>query len=158
PNAKMRELFRSRVTFSPPCMSIHVRHSDKVTEAPLIEFSKYMEKAEEYKNKSGISAIFLMTDDDEVIHSTKDYLGFHFYYYKDMPRTNKGWIWDTHDGIPRDLQEINFLMDVYSATRCQHSIVTYTSNVGRLIAEIIGAERNVEPDVVSMDSDWFMYP
>ncbi|KAG0233355.1 hypothetical protein BGW41_001517 [Actinomortierella wolfii] len=157
PNTKLREILRSKLTFPTPCISIHVRHSDKHYEATLIDMPAYMEKAKAYKDKTGISDIFLMTDDDAVIQATKDYPEFRF-HYMDVPRTNKGWQADTNAGISRDQQEINFLVDVFSATQCQHSIVTYSSNVGRLIAEIMYATHNKEPDVVSMDTEWQMAP
>lgn len=157
PNAQLRALLRNSSTVGTPCMSIHVRHSDKGHEAPLLELSKYMEKAKRYKAKTGLSNVYLMTDDEQVIQTTKNYPDFQF-HYMDVPRSNQGWEADTRAGISREQQEVNFLVDIYSAARCQHSIVTYSSNVGRLIAEILYATGNKEPNVVSLDSKWTMSP
>lgn len=157
PNAHMREKVRALPIIPTPCISMHVRHSDKASEADLIDFSVYMEKVERFRAKSGISAVFVMTDDDRVIESTKDYPDYQF-YYRDMPRSNKGWEADTKAGISREQQEINFLLDIYSAAQCQHSVVTYTSNVGRLVAEVMYAAGNRDPDVVSLDGPWRMDP
>ncbi|KAF9114413.1 hypothetical protein BGX27_010884 [Mortierella sp. AM989] len=159
PNFSLRELIRQApsTAFSTPCISIHVRHSDKVNEATLIDLSKYMEHAYRYRAKTGVSTIYILTDDDQVINSTKDYSEFQF-HYMDMARSNKGWQADTNDGIPRDEQEKLFLIDVFSAARCEHNIVTYSSNVGRLIGEMSYAIRNKKPDVVSLDVEWMMDP
>ena len=158
PNAHMREMFRGEVDVANPCISIHVRHSDKAAEAQLFEFSRYMEEAEQFRNKTGTTNIFLMTDDDLVVQSSKNYTNFRF-LYRDVLRSNQGWIDDVTTGRQsRTQQELDFLLDVYSAARCQHSVLTYSSNVGRLIAEIVYATRNKEPDVVSLDYGWIMSP
>lgn len=157
PNAEMRETMRGLPKIPRPCTAIHVRHSDKMFEAQLLDFSKYMEEAEKIKNRTGISDIYLMTDDDWVIQTTKRYPEFQF-HYRDMPRTNKGWQADMLAGIQIQQQEVNFLMDIYSAVQCQHFIVTYSSNVGRLIGEMAFAMENKLPDVVSLDGEWIMYP
>ncbi|KAG0046973.1 hypothetical protein BGZ83_007882 [Gryganskiella cystojenkinii] len=157
PNAHMREIFRKERMFPTPCISIHVRHSDKFKEATLLGFWEYMEAADRLKAKTGISDIYLMTDDDQVIQSTKNYTDYRF-HYRTQSRTNQGWIADTEAGVPRDEQELNFLLDIYSAAMCKHSVVTYSSNVGRLIGEIAYATRNIDPDVVSLDGDWRMEP
>ncbi|KAF9353895.1 hypothetical protein BGX26_008344 [Mortierella sp. AD094] len=159
PNFKLRELIRQTPssTFQTPCISIHVRHSDKINETPLIDLSEYMKYAYRYRAKTGVSTIYLMTDDDEVIKSTKDFKEFQF-YYMDMARSNKGWQADTSAGIPRDEQEKDFLVDVFSAARCEHVIATYSSNVGRLLGEVVYAIQGREPDVVSLDEKWLMDP
>ncbi|GJJ74824.1 glycoprotein 6-alpha-L-fucosyltransferase [Entomortierella parvispora] len=157
PNAHMRQLIRDAPKFPTPCIAIHVRHSDKYWEAKLIDLPAYMKKAKKYKARTGISNIYLMTDDDAVIEATKDYPDFQFHYRK-MQRTNQGWVADLQAGITREQQEINFLLDIHSAAQCQKLIVTYSSNVGRLIAEIAYAQQNKEPDVDSLDQKWKMDP
>ncbi|KAF9390077.1 hypothetical protein CPB97_009974 [Podila verticillata] len=157
PNAHMRETIRNAPTFATPCMAIHVRHSDKAFEAQLLDFSRYMEEAKRFKAETGISSVYLMTDDDQVIQSTKNYSDFQF-HYRDVPRTNQGWIADVQAGISKKQQEVDFLIDIYSAARCQRIVVTYSSNVGRLISELAYAMGNKEPDVVSLDEGWKMDP
>ncbi|KAF9342999.1 hypothetical protein BGX26_006457 [Mortierella sp. AD094] len=159
PNFKLREAIIKSAMVTTPCISIHVRHSDKVIEAALLDFSKYMEAATLYKSKTGISNIYLMTDDPGVISASKSsgYRDFQFHYL-DLPRSNRGWNVDAQNGVSLDSQEKNFLVDVYSAAQCQHIIVTYSSNVGRLIAELAYATRNTVPDVASLDTEWVMYP
>ncbi|GJJ70695.1 glycoprotein 6-alpha-L-fucosyltransferase [Entomortierella parvispora] len=158
PNAEMREIFRTApLVVLEPCISIHVRHSDKIQEAPLLDFSQYMAEANKFQAKSGISTIYLMTDDDEVIQSTKNYTGFKF-HYREQPRTNRGWLEDVRAGMSRKEQEINFLLDIFTAARCEHHIVTYSSNVGRIISEIAFVTTNKEQDVVSLDMEWWMDP
>ncbi|KAI1290462.1 hypothetical protein EDD11_009344 [Mortierella claussenii] len=140
------------------CISIHVRHSDKYMEATLVEFPAYMEHAIKYREKTGVSNIYLLTDDDAVVQATKNYPDFKFYYL-DIPRSNKGWWTDLENGVvSRDYQERRFLVDLYSAARCEHRIVTYSSNVGRLISEIAYALEDREPSVVSLDVGWKMDP
>ncbi|KAF9343584.1 hypothetical protein BGX26_005503 [Mortierella sp. AD094] len=157
PNFGLRELIRQSSTVTTPCMSIHVRHSDKGSESALIDFSKYMEHAEEYRANTGVSNVYLLTDDDEVIKSIKDYNNFQFHFL-DVARSNKGWKADRDAGVSKDQQEKTFLIDIFSAVQCQHSIVTYSSNVGRLIAEVAYATQDREPDVVSLDEVWKMDP
>ncbi|KAG0039618.1 hypothetical protein BGZ83_002762, partial [Gryganskiella cystojenkinii] len=157
PNAHMREIIRNAPTFATPCIAIHVRHSDKWVEARLLSLSKYMRAAERFRAMSGVSSIYLMTDDDKVIQSTKNYPDFHF-HFRDVPRTNHGWEADVQAGISREQQEVNFLIDIYSAAQCQQIVLTYSSNVGRLISEIAFAMGNKKPDVVSLDEEWHMDP
>ncbi|GJJ74767.1 glycoprotein 6-alpha-L-fucosyltransferase [Entomortierella parvispora] len=157
PNAQLREILRSLPRIPRPCIAIHVRHSDKIIEAQLIDFAMYMEEAERIKARTGISDIYLMTDDHQVIKSTRKYPDFQFHYI-DLPRTNRGWQVDVLTGIPRPQLEINFLKEIYSAVQCQHFVLTYSSNVGRLIAEIAYATQNKAPEVVSVDGKWFMFP
>ncbi|KAG9322427.1 hypothetical protein KVV02_004781 [Mortierella alpina] len=157
PNASMRKVLRRLSKAQLPCTSIHVRHSDKKNEASLLDLPRYMEHAVLFKERTGVSRVYLMTDDGSVIRSSKDFADFHF-DYMDMPRSNQGWLEDIEGGMSRDKQEETFLVDLYSATRCQQSVLTYSSNVGRLIAELSYALRNREPDVVSLDDGWYMFP
>ncbi|KAG0196545.1 hypothetical protein BGX28_009998 [Mortierella sp. GBA30] len=157
PNSKLREKIRRSSKAVTPCMSIHVRHSDKHLEATQIGLADYMERASQYKEKTGISQIYIMTDDDAVIQSTKSYTDFQF-QYQDIARSNKGWLVDKNEGLSIDKQEEIFLLDLYSATRCQHNILTYSSNVGRLTGEVSYALRKKEPDAVSLDRNWYTEP
>ncbi|KAG0196546.1 hypothetical protein BGX28_009999 [Mortierella sp. GBA30] len=157
PNSRLRENIRQSSKAVLPCISIHVRHSDKNIEATLIGLADYMERASQYKERTGISQIYLMTDDDAVIQSTRNYTGFQF-QYQDIVRSNKGWEADRDAGLSMDEQEEVFLLDLYSAARCQHNILTYSSNVGRLIGEVSYALGNREPDVASLDESWYMFP
>ncbi|KAF9149292.1 hypothetical protein BG015_008908 [Linnemannia schmuckeri] len=157
PNYQFREQFRQYSPIRTPCMSIHVRHSDKHWEAALLEFSDYMSKAEEYKNQTGVSNIYIMSDDSNVIKSTEQYKNFRFQYL-DVPRPNEAWYTEEARGMPVDMLERNFLLDVYAAAQCEHQILTYSSNVGRLIGELSYALRNKEPSLISLDAKWMMWP
>ncbi|KAG0352890.1 hypothetical protein BGZ54_002536 [Gamsiella multidivaricata] len=157
PNFRMGKLIRQSAVVKTPCISIHVRHSDNFSEAKPIAFPEYMKQAALMRNRTGISNIYLMTDDEHVIKSTKHYPDFQL-RYMNVTRSNKGWAVDRGKGLSMDYQERTFLVDLFSAVQCQHSIVTYSSNVGRLIAEVGYAIRNKEPDVVSMDMEWMMQP
>ncbi|KAG0021428.1 hypothetical protein BGZ80_002396 [Entomortierella chlamydospora] len=159
PNYKMRAEIRQSSMPITPCISIHVRHSDKKIEAIPLNFKQYMDVAIKYKSMTGISNIYLMSDDPAVIAETKlqKYKDFRF-QYQDVKRTNEGWESDIMHGVSIDTQERNFLIDIHSAAQCQHSILTYSSNVGRLIAELAYGTRNKEPSVRSLDSKWIMYP
>ncbi|KAG0196544.1 hypothetical protein BGX28_009997, partial [Mortierella sp. GBA30] len=114
PNYGLREQIRRSSKALPPCMSIHVRHSDKYKEAVQFNISNYMEHAYKYKEKTGISQIYLMTDDDAVIQSTGNYADFQF-QYMDMARSNQGWEADRDAGLSMDQQEVLFLVDLHSA-------------------------------------------
>lgn len=157
PNYHFRELFRRYSPIEPRCMSIHVRHSDKYWEAELLAFSDYMAKAEEYKKETGVSNIYVMSDDGKIMESFKEYPGFQFQYL-DVPRPNEAWYTERDRGMPVGVLERNFLLDVYAAAQCEHQILTYSSNVGRLIGELAHAMRNKEPSLVSLDSAWSMWP
>ncbi|KAF9539667.1 hypothetical protein EC957_005127 [Mortierella hygrophila] len=157
PNYQFREQFRHYSPIRTPCMSIHVRHSDKHSEAALLEFPDYMSKAEEYKSQTGVSNIYIMSDDGNVIKSTEQYKNFRFQYL-DVPRPNEAWYTVKAHGVPMDILERDFLLDVYAAAQCEHQILTYSSNVGRLIGELSYAIRNKEPSLISMDTKWLMWP
>ncbi|KAF9290021.1 hypothetical protein BGZ68_008102 [Mortierella alpina] len=158
PNYKLRELVRRSSKAVPPCIAIHVRHSDKYLEADLFDLSDYMAQASQLRAKSGASNIYLMTDDESVVQSTQHYLSDFQFQYMEQIRSNQGWEKDLDAGLTRQKQEEIFLIDLYSAVRCEQSVVTFSSNVGRLIAELSYAIRNREPDVVSLDAQWGMHP
>jgi hypothetical protein len=157
PNYQFREQFRQYSPIRTPCMSVHVRHSDKHSEAAPLEFPGYMSKAEEYRNQTGVSNVYIMSDDDNVIRSTKQYKNFRFQYL-DVPRPNVAWYLERDQGVPVDILERDFLLDVYAAAQCEHQILTYSSNVGRLIGELSYAIRNKEPSLISLDTEWSMWP
>lgn len=157
PNYRFREQFRRYSPIRTPCMAIHVRHSDKHWEAKLLDFADYMIKAEEYRSQTGVSNIYVMSDDSKVIKSTEQYKNFRFQYL-DVPRPNEAWYTETERGVPKDMLERNFLMEVYAAAQCEHQILTYSSNVGRLIGELSYGIRNQAPSVISLDQDWQMWP
>ncbi|KAH7054907.1 hypothetical protein BKA57DRAFT_489743 [Linnemannia elongata] len=157
PNYQFREQFRQYSPIQTPCMSVHVRHSDKHSEAPLLEFPDYMSKAEDYRRQTGVSNVYIMSDDGKVIRSTKQYKNFRFQYL-DVPRPNEAWYAEKERGMPVDMLERDFLLDVYAAAQCEHQILTYSSNVGRLIGELSYVLRNKEPSLVSLDSEWLMWP
>ncbi|KAF9560238.1 hypothetical protein EC968_006260 [Mortierella alpina] len=158
PNHRLRELIRRSSKALPPCIALHVRHSDKITEAQLFDLKDYMAQALQLRATSGASNIYLMTDDERVIESSQDYLPDFLFQYMDMMRSNQGWEKDIDAGLSRERQEEVFLTDLYSAVRCQQSVVTHSSNIGRLIAELSYATRNQEPEVVSLDEHWKMDP
>ncbi|KAI1300703.1 hypothetical protein EDD11_006035 [Mortierella claussenii] len=161
PNAHLRKLIRGIGTkmTTPSCISIiHMQHTDNSTEAEdLIDFSDSMDHAERYRAKTGVSTVYVMTDDPDVIESTKDYPDFQF-HYMNVERSNKGWTTDMQNGVSRDMQERDFAIDLFTAAQCQHLIVRYSSPVGRLVAEMAYAMRNQEPDAVSLDLHWIMDP
>ncbi|KAG0049384.1 hypothetical protein BGZ83_005843 [Gryganskiella cystojenkinii] len=157
PNYQLRQQFRQHSPIQTPCMSIHVRHSDKHWEAEPFEFPDYMSKAEEYKSQTGVSNIYVMSDDGKVIKATEQYKNFRFQHL-DVPRPNVAWYAEKDRGMPLDMLERDFLLDVYAAAQCEHQILTYSSNVGRLIGELSYGIRNKEPSLVSLDSEWSMWP
>ncbi|KAF9965496.1 hypothetical protein BGZ70_004721 [Mortierella alpina] len=158
PNYKLRKLLRRSSKAVPPCIAIHIRHSDKIEEADLFDLTDYMAQAFQLRATSGASNIYLMTDDEKVIESRTQYPPDFQFQCMDMMRSNQGWRKDIDAGLSRDRQEETFLTDLYSAVRCQQSVVTYSSNIGRLMAELSYALRNTEPDVVSLDEKWKMDP
>ncbi|KAG0380815.1 hypothetical protein BGX24_004662 [Mortierella sp. AD032] len=157
PNYQFRKQFRRYSPIQTPCMSIHVRHSDKSEEAPPLEFPDYVIKAEEYRNQTKVSNIYVMSDDGEVIESTKQYKNFRFQYLE-VPRSNQAWYNDQAQGVRLSVLERDFLLGVYAAAQCEHQILTYSSNVGRLIGELSYAIRHKEPSLISLDSKWKMWP
>jgi len=44
----------------------------------FLEFPDYMSKAEEHKSQTGVSNIYLISDDGKVIKSTEQYKNFQF--------------------------------------------------------------------------------
>ncbi|ORZ11402.1 hypothetical protein BCR41DRAFT_423605 [Lobosporangium transversale] len=151
------------------CISIHVRHSDKGNEVDLLPLKAYMTKANEIRNMTGILNIYLMTDDQLVVNearqeygrnSTEREGGFEI-HVQEMMRSNAGWKDDIKKGRVSPQESLKqFLIDLFSAVQCRYSIVTYSSNVGRLVGEIKYAMNNQDPKttVFSLDYEWTMYP
>lgn len=145
------------------CIAIHVRHGDKTTEAKLLDLSAYMIEAKRLVD-SGLASnrIFIMSDDNDVIHgNTKRYSNKFKFYWLDEPRYNGAAqaILGT-EGFDRIETGMRVLSQVRgSAETCKYFIGTTTSNISRFVREFMvmmyGEDNIVNSGRwISLDGTW----
>jgi glycoprotein 6-alpha-L-fucosyltransferase len=132
---------------SDPILGVHVRHGDKFMESKTPPFSKYMEAVR--KNFHGITRVFIASDDNYVFFESEmhpDYADFEFLWVETPPFESEPW---------KRFRKL--LCDVYILSECDHFLGTMTSNLGRLVWELMNSKRQ-GARMVSMDSDYWTTP
>eukprot|EP00993_Chasmostoma_nieuportense_P001370 NODE_2258_length_1233_cov_20.420434_g2147_i0.p1 GENE.NODE_2258_length_1233_cov_20.420434_g2147_i0~~NODE_2258_length_1233_cov_20.420434_g2147_i0.p1 ORF type:complete len:367 (-),score=54.74 NODE_2258_length_1233_cov_20.420434_g2147_i0:86-1186(-) len=130
--------FTSRVLpdgLPPHTIAMHVRRSDKHTEAKDTPFEKYMAAAQQMRQQDPrLTHIFLSTEDDSVINATIHYPHWKFHYCaEDRHNWNHYTVARMKDG--QHLADISFA-NLYLHLKCDHLIITRKSNWCRLIEEM----------------------
>eukprot|EP00668_Euglena_longa_P040318 GGOE01053102.1.p1 GENE.GGOE01053102.1~~GGOE01053102.1.p1 ORF type:complete len:444 (-),score=97.91 GGOE01053102.1:235-1566(-) len=118
-----------------PSVCMHVRRSDKRSEAKDTPFAKYIRVAEEFRQRDvRLQHVFLSSEDDAVINETTQYGSWRFHYCKE-DRHN----WN-HDQVAAlkggdYLADISFV-NLYLHMECDYLVITRKSNWCRLIEEM----------------------
>jgi hypothetical protein len=173
PNARVTQLVeteRAAIGFPDDhkCIAMHVRHGDKVVESKfLVPFWRYMDRAETYRKKYGVSHVYLQTDNDALLRELPAFeaKGWSFSFPRiarfdyslngtsDQMRAN--W-WSN---LMRKVGVANFthdvLMDIYLARECHYFIGSMSSTFSRTVwSLIIGRNQGVTTPAISVDMIW----
>ncbi|KAL3702521.1 hypothetical protein R1sor_020543 [Riccia sorocarpa] len=176
-----------RPLWKAPVLTLHVRQTDKAYEDPFFKkhhtyrnVTDHVKEMESFESKYGFKwpSIFLISDSGSAIQSLAEVLngvtglpdsengkdGKRFIMYdwtddKDLIERIGG-----HNWIPEDQKlsaQEHFLATLYIIERISdYSIVSYSSNVGRFISELIGNRLRVScadrvgPSALSIDYIW----
>ena len=141
--ALMRELLPDGVPRPSICM--HVRRSDKKSEAKDTPFAKYMKVADEFRQKDpALQHIFLSTEDHSVVNDTQQYPHWRFHICKE---DRHNWSHDQVAAIKGGgyLADISFA-NMYYHMECDVLIITRKSNWCRLLEEMrLTGNRSASP-------------
>eukprot|EP01132_Coremiostelium_polycephalum_P001425 gene1425-1799_t len=121
----------------PRCVSMHVRHGDKASEAKLLPFSYYVDGLKMLDLK-GINTVFLMTDDplvaeSAVVNASKPDLKFVLLNITRIEYNTQADDYFEKENRERYAHEL--LTEIEIASECEYFIGTISSNIGKLILE-----------------------
>ncbi|XP_042225377.1 alpha-(1,6)-fucosyltransferase-like isoform X1 [Homarus americanus] len=160
PNQYLQDNIHNLTTtlnFQTPIVGVHIRLTDKKKEAKLHDLEEYMNHVEEYyrtldlKEKNATRRIYLATDDRNIFsNATIKYPNYQILY---NPETDS-----LGEFKLRKFSKFSCVVDVFMLSRCSFVVGTLSSNVGRLVYEIM---QTLYPDASSyfssLDNDYFVY-
>lgn len=123
-------------------LGIHVRTGDKITtgEMKAIPFERYLEAIRQFQDTSQKQSLtlYLMTDSQSVLKlfQEKKDPSWTFVTLPSPVPSLTGHNQQTYNKLPTDVKMkafYHFLAEVQILSECPHSIVTFSSNIGRLI-------------------------
>eukprot|EP00741_Cyanophora_paradoxa_P024349 tig00021763_g23513.t1 len=151
-----------------PCVSIHVRRQDKRSEARPLPLARYVERAEPFLRALNTTLFFVATDEAAVLREEAGAYGprYTFLHAPDKdravglrPREPPA---ERRRGGTRTREWKAAMVDVVALATCGASVVTFSSNIGRLVAELATFLRHnhtrVRGEVVSLDDTFFLPP
>uniref|UniRef100_H2Y9U9 GT23 domain-containing protein n=1 Tax=Ciona savignyi TaxID=51511 RepID=H2Y9U9_CIOSA len=151
------ESVKLEMHFTHPIVGVHVRRTDKISEASYFPLERYMDHVESWYDRYSmkhpgdkvVRRVYLATDEEEIIKEAKTkYPGYTFVTALDKLLNNSQ---DRHSSS--SLKSI--LFDVLLLKECDFVVVTFSSNVGRLVYEL---QQNLPKDpslsIVSLDDHY----
>lgn len=123
-------------------LGIHVRTGDKITtgEMKAIPFERYLEEIRRFQETTHRQTltIYLMTDSQSVLKffQEKKEASWNFVTLPSPVLAPTGHNQQAYNKLPTDVKMkafYHFLAEVQVLSECPHSIVTFSSNIGRLI-------------------------
>nr|XP_053643900.1 alpha-(1,6)-fucosyltransferase-like [Cherax quadricarinatus] len=147
------------IQFQHPIVGVHVRRTNKYTEARFYNVDDYMEQAEEYfagleiLNPNITRRIYLASEEPKVYEEVK----LKYPHYKILYHQKK--IDVVQMSTRRSLTSLrDLLVDIHFLTHSDFVILTFSSNFGRLVYEIM---QTLHPDAsdkfYSLDTTYFSY-
>ncbi|KYR00674.1 putative N-acetyl-beta-D-glucosaminide alpha-1 [Tieghemostelium lacteum] len=126
------------------CIAVHIRNGDKIGESDIFYFDQYMTTIETASKYLNIHNVFVMSDNQTLFREPFDHFSrypqFKFYYLSNLTRVNNhtNYLSETSQN-PKEKTQIGLgvYTEVVLASECQYFVGTFTSNIGRLIIELI---------------------
>ncbi|XP_069942069.1 alpha-(1,6)-fucosyltransferase-like [Cherax quadricarinatus] len=126
------------IQFEHPIVGVHVRRTDKRTETSYHNVEEYMEQVEEYfaglqlLDPNVTRRIYLSSDEPKVYEEMeKKYPHYKILYHRKHVQVDQDITRFTVTSL-RDL-----VVDIYFLARTDYIVVTFTSNIGRLVYEMM---------------------
>nr|ADR32105.1 fucosyl_transferase [Hydractinia symbiolongicarpus] len=143
------------IQFQKPVISMHVRRGDKIgSESHFIDESTFV-KAALAKSNHTYADLYVASGEKSAIMKIKKMVTGKF-RVRQSPANKLSSILVKRDDKSKNTME-NILFDLYMLAHADHSIVTFSSNVGRLVWELKTAmyPYDAKDTVVSLDSRLF---
>uniref|UniRef100_H2YJ14 GT23 domain-containing protein n=1 Tax=Ciona savignyi TaxID=51511 RepID=H2YJ14_CIOSA len=151
------EAVKLEIKFSHPIVGLHVRRTDKITEAAYFTLEMYMYHVENWYERYSMKnpddkvtkRVYLATDEAEIVKEAKTkYPEYTFV-------TMLGKLLNNSQDRHSDSALKSILFDVLLLKECNFTVVTFSSNVGRLVYEL---QQNLPKDpsfsTVSLDDPY----
>uniref|UniRef100_H2YQF4 GT23 domain-containing protein n=1 Tax=Ciona savignyi TaxID=51511 RepID=H2YQF4_CIOSA len=151
------EAVKLEIKFLHPIAGVHVRRTDKISEADYFPLERYMEHIEnwydryslKHPNDKVIRRVYLATDAKEIIKEAKQkYPEYTFITQSGKLSSNSQ---DRHSYTALKC----VLFDVLLLKECDFVVVTFSSNIGRLVYEL---QQNLPRDptlsIISLDDNY----
>ena len=165
PNEETTELYKSateRLRYEHPIVGIHVRRTDKNSEARYHKLEEYMYQVEEYyhqltvETSLDVKRVYLATDDVNIIQEAKrKYPGYVFVNdagYAQSAKTNRT---ARASGDPDVVRGI--VMDIYFLSNSDFLVCTMSSNVCRVSYELMQTlHTDASKMAKSIDRDYYV--
>ena len=160
---KTLQHFEEENKLKEPYFAIHVRRSDKNTEASFFEVDKYMCEIERFiqvhshkyaESSFSRPTVFVASDDSAVFSELKAKFPNFTFVFNDTFTNTAG---DTVNRYSETGLK-SFLFDVYFLSRAKYLVCTFTSNVCRLAYELMVKQRpDTDPVAKSLDMHYYNY-
>ncbi|KAG7164327.1 Alpha-(1 6)-fucosyltransferase-like 1 [Homarus americanus] len=160
PNQHLQDIIHNLTTtldFQTPIVGVHIRLTDKKKEAKLHSLEEYMTQVEEYykvldlKEKNATRRIYLASDERKIFSDAK--IKYPHYQILYNPESEK-----LGELKLRRYSVSSCLTDIFMLSRCSLVVATLSSNIGRLVYEIM---QSLYPDgslyFSSLDNDYFVH-
>lgn len=150
-NTRTRDAVESAcVSIHPPYTALHIRRGDKlISEASQFDIHLYIEAIK--KNAPDCQRIFIASDDYACVQECKSL----YPEYEILSLTQPamcGYQQNQHNIASADVKKqhtLSMLADLHCMAQAEHFVGTFSSNVGRFIALMIGIEK-----CTSLDDRW----
>ncbi|RDD36018.1 Alpha-(1,6)-fucosyltransferase [Trichoplax sp. H2] len=151
---------RKKFKFQSPIVGLHIRRTDKRTEAKLFNIDQYMVKVKAFFNRLAKQSIqiekrvFVITDEPWLINQLiKKYPDYHF-VHPPIKQLTASTFTSRYSAIHLKY----FIRDLFLLAECDYLVVTMSSNVGRLAYELheVIYSQTKSKHYTSLDDDYFI--
>jgi len=137
-----------------PFVALHIRRGDKVKETDLIPVDRYLEAILHVKPE--MTRVFIATDSYAAVDEFKSLCPESWQVVSFCQPENMGYSQTQFNGqesFHKKEQMICFLTDLHFLAKSRYFIGTYSSNIARTVALIIGREACCSLDVSTWPAD-----
>ena len=161
PLRKGNEAFAARIGLKAGCIAMHVRHGDSCgatvhhLKRVCHPLSAYVKRAREMIKKYGKRQIFIATDDPHIITATKDFPDLEF-KFQTMGREKYDTtaLLDGRADMRTSVVSDELFRDMYGMASCDYFVGQMTSNIDRIVLEMIAQRKGHYVPYVSLDAPW----
>lgn len=139
---------------------MHVRRTDKIVqkEAKIVPVEKYFDRLQQFYNENpaagaaSVKRVFLATDDTDLIAESRKKYPQYTFVVNEVAAKGAADV-DKRSKFPGMVETI---FDILMLAECDVQIVTFSSNIGRLLLELGMYNKNGDAErvVISMDEKW----
>jgi hypothetical protein len=144
--------------------SMHVRRTDHIIEARYQEIEKYMKPIEDWFKRNNIKKkiVYVATDDDSIMNELHSNYPSILFLRGKFPKNSIGNSWNFMEGweLVQERTKMESMMyllaDIYILSMVDYFVGTYSSNISRIVFEIMSSIRSDSMDIcISLDHPWY---